>query len=74
MNINLTARLKAYGKLDISQEYNIPTPNSSDAGKLLGVDSNGNYILLGDLANSQIDELFEDIHSRTKIDMLFEED
>ena len=57
MNIKLRARLKAYGKLDISQDY-LPHTSADDAGKFLGVDKAGNYTLFANASEHNIDTLF----------------
>lgn len=58
-NIKLTARLKAYGKLDISQNY-LPQPSITDAGKFLGIGNDGTYTLFENATESQIDNIVND--------------
>lgn len=55
-NIKLTARLKAYGKLDISQNY-LPHPTIDDAGKFVGIGNDGTYTLFENATQDQIDDI-----------------
>ena len=55
-NIKLTARLKAYGKLDVSQNY-LPDPTIDDAGKFVGVGNDGTYALFENATQDQIDDI-----------------
>lgn len=56
MNIKLRARLRAYGKLDISQDY-MPHPTKEDAGKFVGIDNEGNYTLFENATKEHIDDI-----------------
>ncbi len=56
MNIKLRARLRAYGKLDISQDY-LPHPTKEDAGKFLGIGNNGTYTLFENATKEHIDDI-----------------
>ena len=77
MKIKLKARLSAYSKVR-SIESMMPSPTLEDAGKLLGVSESGEYVLISDVANNKISELFEDVttssHKNSLIDDLFKED
>lgn len=55
-NIKLTARLKAYGKLDVSQNY-LPHPTIDDAGKFVGIGNDGSYTLFENATEQQIDDI-----------------
>ena len=77
MNIKLRARLKAYGKLDISQDY-LPHPTIDDAGKFVGIGVDGKYTLFENATEKQIDDIVNnksDNITNTKksfIDSMFE--
>lgn len=58
MEIKLRARLKAYGKLNVSQ-IDLPAPSLEDAGKFLGVGMTGNYALFENAEKKDIDNLFD---------------
>lgn len=58
MDIKLRARLRAYGKLDISQDY-LPHPTKSDAGKFVGIDAEGNYTLFDNATEKHIDDIIK---------------
>lgn len=77
MKIKLQARLSAYSKVR-SIESMMPSPSLEDAGKLLGVSESGEYVLISDVSDNKITELFEDNKSVTYknslIDDLFKED
>lgn len=63
-NIKLTARLKAYGKLDDSQSC-LPHPTVDDAGKFVGVGNDGNYTLFENATQDQIDDIINNRSSVT---------
>ena len=74
-DIKLRAKLRAYGKLDISQDY-VPHPTLEDAGKFLGIGTDGNYVLFDNATEDQIDEIInesDNIQSSKKsfIDSMF---
>lgn len=74
-DIKLRAKLRAYGKLDISQN-SLPHPTSADAGKFLGISTDGNYVLFDNATEAQIDEIInesDDVQSSKKsfIDSMF---
>ena len=74
-DIKLRAKLRAYGKLDISQDY-LPHPTLDDAGKFLGIGTDGNYVLFDNATEDQIDEIInesDNIQSSKKsfIDSMF---
>lgn len=56
MDIKLRARLRAYGKLDISQDY-LPHPTANDAGKFLGIGNDGTYTLFENATEEHIDDI-----------------
>lgn len=59
MDIKLRARLRAYGKLDISQDY-MPHPTKEDAGKFVGIGSDGNYTLFENATEEHIDNIINE--------------
>lgn len=59
MNIKLHARLSAYGKLDIYQDY-LPRPTKEDAGKFVGIGSDGNYTLFENATEEYIDNIINE--------------
>lgn len=59
MTIKLRARLKAYGKLDISQDF-LPQATSNDAGKFVGIGADGKYTLFDNATEQQIDDIVND--------------
>ena len=80
MDIKLSARLKAYGKLQINSEVNnsLPIASPKDAGSFLGVDAEGNYTLFKNASENTIDDLFNnssdtevDDSSKSLIDSMF---
>ena len=78
MKIKLHAKLAAYSKVR-SIESTLPSPTSSDAGKLLGINKAGEYALISDVADSAIDTLFNESNTvmqkrNATIDSLFKED
>lgn len=59
MDIKLRARLRAYGKLDISQDY-MPHPTKEDAGKFVGIDTEGKYTLFENATEEHIDNIINE--------------
>ena len=59
MDIKLRARFRAYGKLDISQDY-MPHPTKEDAGKFVGIDNEGNYTLFENATEEHIDNIINE--------------
>ena len=77
MNIKLRAKIKAYGKLDLSQT-NLPQTSKEDAGKFLGVDTSGKITLFDNASETFIDNMFNsdtvdntDSNKQSLIDSLF---
>lgn len=80
MDIKLRARLSAYSKINSISDVNsnIPLPEASDAGNVLGVGDTGNYTLFPPITEGDIDILFtnqdeNDTVTKEEIDTLFPE-
>ena len=77
MKIKLSARLSAYSRIQPT-ECLIPAITEEDSGKLLGVNAQGNYALVSDVADNKIDDLFDTSTTATSsndlIDRLFAEE
>ena len=77
MDIKLRARLSAYSKVS-SISTQIPLPESSDSGSVLGVNESGKYELYPRVSHESIDSLFTGqldeprVITKNEIDTLFE--
>lgn len=60
MDLKLRARLCAYSKIESIQGVNseLPLPDESNAGSMIGVGNNGNYTLIGKATQSDFDTQF----------------
>lgn len=58
MDIKLNARLAAYSKVDSFGSSILPDPDSSNEGDILGVNSDGDYMLMDCVTKEAIDTLF----------------
>lgn len=81
MDIKLRARLSAYSKVESISglNSNIPSPDVTAAGNVLGVNNSGNYTLFPTVSTPEIDNLFSDVRMITtvtneEIDTLFQEE
>ena len=81
MDIKLRARLSAYSKVEsiCGLNSNIPAPDATAAGNVLGVNNSGNYTLFPTVSTPEIDTLFSDVRTITtvtneEIDTLFHEE
>ena len=81
MDIKLRARLSAYSKVESISglNSNIPAPDVTAAGNVLGVNNSGNYTLFPSVSTPEIDNLFSDVGTNTtvtkeEIDTLFHEE
>lgn len=81
MDIKLRARLSAYSKVESISglNSNIPSPDVTAAGNVLGVNNSGNYTLFPTVSTPEIDNLFSDVGTNTtvtkeEIDTLFYEE
>lgn len=63
MDIKLKARLSAYSKLESLSglQSNVPDPDATAAGNVLGVNDIGKYTLFPSIDHSDIDTLFQDV-------------
>lgn len=79
MDIKLRARLSAYTKIEsvtTGLNTNIPDPDASAAGHVLGVNNSGQYTLFPRVEETDVDTLFYDlpgdeIVTKGEIDTLF---
>lgn len=61
MDIKLRARLSAYSKIESIDgvNSNVPAPDATAAGNVLGVNNSGKYTLFPTVSTAEIDTLFE---------------
>lgn len=78
MDIKLRARLSAYSKIDSVEAVssNVPLPDATKAGNVLGVSNTGVYTLFPSINQERVDTLFTDEEVDTtvlkdEIDTLF---
>ena len=81
MDIKLRARLSAYSKIESVDgvNSNVPAPDATAAGNVLGVNNSGKYTLFPTVSTAEINALFTDIIpdevvTKDDIDTLFEPD
>ena len=80
MDIKLRARLSAYSKIESVQGLsgNMPDPDATKAGNVLGVGTNGQYTLFGRVTEEDINSKFAavgepEVADKREIDELFED-